>query len=43
MAYGELTYFGASRAAKCLFPEIGALIQKCVFDICGHTLTNSSQ
>ena len=42
MAYGDLTYFGASRAAKCLFPEIGAPIQNCVFRICGLTLTTSS-
>lgn len=43
MAYGDLTYFGASRAANCLFPEIGDPIRKCVFDICGHTLTTASQ
>lgn len=43
MAYGDLTYFGASRAANGLFSEIGAPIQKCVFDICGHTLISSLQ
>lgn len=43
MAYGDLTYFGASRAANCLFPEIGAPIQECVFDVRAHTLTTSSQ
>lgn len=36
MAYGDLTYFRASRAANHLFPEIGAPIQKCVFDTWTH-------